>query len=577
MDEFVVSARKYRPQVFASVVGQSSITTTLKNSIVRKHLAHAYLFCGPRGVGKTTCARIFAKTINCTSPTPDMEACNRCESCLSFNEGRSYSIHELDAASNSSVDDIRQLIEQVRIPPQIGQYSVYIIDEVHMLSTTAFNAFLKTLEEPPVHAVFILATTEKHKIIPTILSRCQIYDFNRIRTDDTVGYLKMIAQNEGVAAEDAALHIIAQKADGAMRDALSIFDQVVSFCGNDLTYARVIENLNVLDYDYYFKLTGAFLKCSYRDALLIFDEVLSKGFEGQHFIAGLCSHFRDLLVCKDEQTVQLLEASESIKKMYREQAVSCDARFLFEALNLASRCDMGYKASGNPRLHVELCLLQISYLCAEKKKPDVTQTSGAPPPAPAPTAAVSPNPAIPPAAPLPSAAPLPPSAAPHQPAGSLPKTVQIKGALNSIPEKIPHSAANPGSAENSAAAAPQDFTAEQLQAACQQYAAALPAQKIRVKNAVLGANKAIKGDRRTIALKLDNELALRDLEQEKKTLVYYLQQHLRNAHLDVELSVEEDTNRKPVKPYGNENCYKFLVEQNPLLATLKQKLELDYE
>jgi DNA polymerase-3 subunit gamma/tau len=552
------------------VVGQSSITTTLKNSIVRKHLAHAYLFCGPRGVGKTTCARIFAKTINCTNSTPDMEACNRCESCLSFNEGRSYSIHELDAASNSSVDDIRQLIEQVRIPPQIGQYSVYIIDEVHMLSTTAFNAFLKTLEEPPVHAVFILATTEKHKIIPTILSRCQIYDFNRIRTDDTVGYLKMIAQNESVAAEDAALHIIAQKADGAMRDALSIFDQVVSFCGNELTYAKVIENLNVLDYDYYFRLTGAFLKCSYSDALLIFDEVLSKGFEGQHFVAGLCSHFRDLLVCKDEQTVQLLEASESIKKMYREQAVSCDARFLFEALNLASRCDVGYKASGNPRLHVELCLLQISYLCAEKKKPDVTQ----PPSAAAPSAPMAPATA---ASPAPAAASAAPTAL-RQPAAELPKTVQIKGALNSIPEKIPRPAANPSNDESpAAAAATQDLTAEQLQAACLQCAEALPPQKERVKKAVLDARKTIKDDRRTIALKLDNELALRDLEQEKGTLVSFLQRHLNNTQIAVELSVEDNTDSKPVKPYGNENCYKFLVEQNPLLATLKQKLELDYE
>ncbi|MDR0712228.1 MAG: DNA polymerase III subunit gamma/tau [Prevotellaceae bacterium] len=577
MDEFVVSARKYRPQVFASVVGQSSITTTLKNSIVRKHLAHAYLFCGPRGVGKTTCARIFAKTINCSNPTPDMEACNRCESCLSFNEGRSYSIHELDAASNSSVDDIRQLIEQVRIPPQIGQYSVYIIDEVHMLSTTAFNAFLKTLEEPPVHAIFILATTEKHKIIPTILSRCQIYDFNRIRIDDTVGYLKMIAQNEGVSAEDAALHIIAQKADGAMRDALSIFDQVVSFCGNELTYAKVIENLNVLDYDYYFKLTSAFLRCSYSEALLIFDEVLSKGFEGQHFVAGLCSYFRDLLVCKDEQTIQLLEASESIKKMFREQAVSCEARFLFEALNLAILCDVGYKASGNPRLHVELCLLKISYLCAEKKKPDVTQIPDAADPAPASASATSisvasPTPTPPPATPNPTT-----PFAVHQPAGELPKTVQIKGAMSSIPE-IPRPAATSGNNENSTAAnEAQDFTAEQLQEVCQQYAAALPGHKTRLKNAVLGASKAIKDDKRTISLKLDNELILREVEQEKKSLVYFLQQHLHNAQIAVELSVEEETDSKPSKPYGNENCYKFLVEKNPLLSTLKQKLDLDYE
>jgi DNA polymerase-3 subunit gamma/tau len=570
MDEFVVSARKYRPQVFASVVGQSAITTTLKNSIVRKHLAHAYLFCGPRGVGKTTCARIFAKTINCTNPTPELEACNQCESCLSFNEGRSYSIHELDAASNNSVEDIRLLIEQVRIPPQVGQYSVYIIDEVHMLSTTAFNAFLKTLEEPPLHAVFILATTEKHKIIPTILSRCQIYDFNRIRAEDTVEYLKMIAQNEGVAAEDAALHIIAQKADGAMRDALSIFDQVVSFCGNELTYAKVIENLNVLDYEYYFRLTGAFLKCSYAEALLIFDEILSKGFEGQHFIAGLCSHFRDLLVCKDAQTVSLLEASDSIKAMYREQAVSCNADFLFEALNLANRCDVGYKASGNPRLHVELCLLQISYLCAEKKKPDVAQA-----PAAAAAASTAPTPAVTPAR---AAAALNSMSLPSTPksAAEPPKTVQIKAAMSSI-SAAPTPVAIPNSVEKPAATATaQDFTDEQLQEVFLQYAAALPEQKGRVKNAVLSAAKTIKEDRRTISITLDNSLMLRDVEQEKDTLIYYLRQHLHNAQVDVALQVE-DTPAKAAKPYGNENCYKFMVEQNPLLTSLKQKLDLDYE
>ncbi|MDR1415789.1 MAG: DNA polymerase III subunit gamma/tau [Prevotellaceae bacterium] len=569
MDEFVVSARKYRPQVFASVVGQSSITTTLKNSIVRKHLAHAYLFCGPRGVGKTTCARIFAKTINCTNPTPELEACNHCESCLSFNEGRSYSIHELDAASNNSVEDIRQLIEQVRIPPQVGQYSVYIIDEVHMLSTTAFNAFLKTLEEPPLHAVFILATTEKHKIIPTILSRCQIYDFSRIRTEDTVEYLKMIAQSEGVTTEDAALHIIAQKADGAMRDALSIFDQVVSFCGNELTYAKVIENLNVLDYEYYFKLTSAFLKCSYTEALLIFNEILSKGFEGQHFIAGLCSHFRDLLVCKDAQTVSLLEASDSIKAMYREQAVSCDAYFLFEALSLANRCDVGYKASGNPRLHVELCLLQISYLCAEKKKPDVAQSpvAAAAPTAAASAAAVSPAPAT-------VQSPANPPIA-HKPAAEPPKTVQIKSAMSSMPEKTPPPAATPSAAEKPVDTA-QDFTDKQLQEVCQQYALALPEQKARVKNAVLSAAKTIRDDRHTISMKLDNDIILRDVGQEKETLVYYLRQRLHNAQVEVELQVEEAP-AKSAKPYGNENCYKFMVEQNPLLASLKQKLDLDYD
>ncbi|MGL5960153.1 MAG: DNA polymerase III subunit gamma/tau, partial [Bacteroidales bacterium] len=372
MNDFVVSARKYRPQVFSTVIGQDAITETLKNSILRKHLAHAYLFCGPRGVGKTTCARIFAKTINCLTPTPEQEACNQCESCQSFNENRSYSIHELDAASNNSVDNIRSLIEKVRIPPQIGQYSVYIIDEVHMLSQAAFNAFLKTLEEPPAYAIFILATTEKHKILPTILSRCQIYDFKRIRIEDTVKYLHHIAGKEGVITEDAALNVIAQKADGAMRDALSIFDQIVSFCGEKLTYAQVIKTLNVLDYEYYFQLTKSFLKHNYVEALMVFDDVLNKGFDGQHFIAGLATHFRNLLVCKDSATIQLLESSDSVKQEYSLQAQVCDVSFLFEALHLANACDIGYKQSGNPRLYVELCLLQISDILSDKKKNKLT-------------------------------------------------------------------------------------------------------------------------------------------------------------------------------------------------------------
>ncbi len=367
MEQFVVSARKYRPLTFESVVGQGNIGVTLKNAIQRGHLAHAYLFCGPRGVGKTTCARIFAKTINCLQPTADMEACGECESCRSFAENRSYSIHELDAASNNSVDDIRILTEQVRVPPQIGKYSVYIIDEVHMLSASAFNAFLKTLEEPPAHAIFILATTEKHKIIPTILSRCQIYDFSRITIPDMVKHLTYIAGKEGVKAEPAALNVIAQKADGAMRDALSIYDQVVAFCGDTITYAGVIENLNVLDYEYYFKLTEHFLDHRFADALLLFDEVLAKGFDAQHFIAGLSTHFRDLLVCKDPRTIALLEVGETIGERYKTQAAATPPEFLFEALQLTNACEMGYKASGNPRLHIELTLVRLSNIGAEKK------------------------------------------------------------------------------------------------------------------------------------------------------------------------------------------------------------------
>ena len=385
MEQYIVSARKYRPQTFMSVVGQTALTATLKNAIANNHLAHAYLFCGPRGVGKTTCARIFAKTINCLNPTSTGEACNECESCRAFNEQRSYNIHELDAASNNSVDDIRVLVDQVRIPPQIGKYSVYIVDEVHMLSTSAFNAFLKTLEEPPAHAIFVLATTEKHKIIPTILSRCQIYDFNRITINDTVAHLQYVAKNEGVDVEDMALNVIAQKADGAMRDALSIFDQVVSFCGNKITYQGVISNLNVLDYDYYFRLIDALLQNRVPEALVIFDEVLSKGFEGQYFVGGLSSHLRDLMVSKDEMTLPLLEVGESIAEKYKEQAKRCELWWLYKALEYANDCDLAYRASRNKRLLVEVMLIRISGLIAggvqsKKVEPELPLITVAPTP-----------------------------------------------------------------------------------------------------------------------------------------------------------------------------------------------------
>ena len=372
MENYIVSARKYRPSTFDTVVGQRALTTTLKNAIATGKLAHAYLFCGPRGVGKTTCARIFAKTINCLNPAADGEACNQCESCQAFNEQRSYNIHELDAASNNSVDDIRSLIEQVRIPPQIGKYKVYIIDEVHMLSQAAFNAFLKTLEEPPHHAIFILATTEKHKILPTILSRCQIYDFNRIGVNDTVEHLQYVAQKENIQAEPEALTVIAQKADGGMRDALSIFDQVASFTGGNITYQGVIENLNVLDYEYYFKLTEYFLTNKVSDAMLLLNEVLKKGFEGSHFITGLSSHFRNLLVSKDIATLPLLEVGASIRQRYQEQAQKCDQKFLYRAMKLANDCDLNYRASKNKRLLVELTLIQ----CAQLTLPDADDLVG---------------------------------------------------------------------------------------------------------------------------------------------------------------------------------------------------------
>lgn len=351
---------------FDSVVGQGALTVTLKNAIQSGRLAHAYLFCGPRGVGKTTCARIFAKTINCLNPQPNGEACSECESCKAFNEQRSYNIHELDAASNNSVEDIRQLIEQVRIPPQIGKYKVFIIDEVHMLSQAAFNAFLKTLEEPPHHAIFILATTEKHKILPTIMSRCQIYDFKRMGVNDIVGHLKNVAEKEGITVEDAALNIIAQKADGGMRDALSIFDQVASFCGGNITYQRTIENLNVLDYDYYFRLTDFFLEGKITECMLTLNEILSKGFEGQYFITGLSSHFRNLLVSQDAQTVGLIEASEEVRNRYKEQAKKCKPQFLFRAMKLANDCDLNYKQSQNKRLLVELTLIEMAQLSSDE-------------------------------------------------------------------------------------------------------------------------------------------------------------------------------------------------------------------
>jgi len=362
MEDYIVSARKYRPSSFARVVGQKSLTTTLKNAISSGKIAHAYLFCGPRGVGKTSCARIFAKTINCLNPTSDGESCNECESCRSFNEQRSYNIHELDAASNNSVDDIRSLTEQVRIPPQLGKYKIYIIDEVHMLSQTAFNAFLKTLEEPPHYAIFVLATTEKQKILPTILSRCQVYDFARITTDDIVEHLQHVALCEDITTEPEALNIIAQKADGGMRDALSIFDQAVSFTGGNITYKMVIDNLNVLDYEYYFQLTDAILKGDVRSCLLILNEILEKGFDGQNIITGLASHFRDLLVCMDEATLVLFEVGASLRERYKTTAKKCSDKLLFKAIDLANQCDLSYRQSRNKRLLLELTLIQICQL-----------------------------------------------------------------------------------------------------------------------------------------------------------------------------------------------------------------------
>ena len=391
MAQYIVSARKYRPDSFGTLIGQDNIAQTLKNSILRGQLAHAYLFCGPRGVGKTTTARIFAKMINCSNPSAEMEPCGMCESCLSFAEGRSYCIHELDAASNNGVEDIKTLMEQVRIPPQVGRYSVYIIDEVHMLSQAAFNAFLKTLEEPPAHAIFILATTEKHKILPTILSRCQTYDFNRITVDNIVRNLRMVAANEGITIDDESLHVIAHKADGAMRDALTIFDQTVAFCGTDVKYQDVLRNLNVLDYEYSFSLVDAFLKGDYPSALLTFDEVLTKGFNALHFVAALSSHLRDLIVSKSGGLNALLELPDSLKSRYKEQADRCPLQFLYDSLGITTQCESGYRASVNPRLHIEFALMRLSFLTGTMAAQPVVQPAVQPaaPAQPAPAAPVA--------------------------------------------------------------------------------------------------------------------------------------------------------------------------------------------
>jgi DNA polymerase-3 subunit gamma/tau len=564
MEQFVVSARKYRPLTFESVVGQGNIGLTLKNAIQRRHLAHAYLFCGPRGVGKTTCARIFAKTINCQNLTPELEACGECESCRSFAEGRSYSIHELDAASNNSVDDIRTLTDQVRVPPQIGKYSVYIIDEVHMLSTAAFNAFLKTLEEPPAHAIFILATTEKHKIIPTILSRCQIYDFSRISIPDMIKHLAAIAEKEGVKAETEALNVIAQKADGAMRDALSIYDQAVAFCGENLTYTNVIENLNVLDYEYYFKLTDYFVNHHFADALLIFDEVLAKGFDAQHFVAGLSSHFRDLLVCKDPRTLSLLEVGDALANRYTEQAGKVPSAFLFEALQLTNACEMGYKASGNPRLHVELTLIRLSNIDPEKKN-DNKEIIEEETPAKEIQKTVVTAPKLQEKAPI-IQHPIITKDHPHEPERppQRPESFSLKDALNSKPVV---------QEEQKTEAKEQSFSQEKLLTAWDnmvQYVSSKPRLAIALKE----ASPLLKEDN-IISFSVLNEVQKNWMEKNSAVdILSFLKNELQNDKINLEVTVVE-AQKGAKRPYTSDEKFRFLVEQYPIVQQLKQAINLD--
>lgn len=586
MENFVVSARKYRPATFASVVGQKHITSTLKNAIERGQLAHAYLFCGPRGVGKTTCARIFAKAINCQSPN-GAEACNACESCRSFNENRSLNIHELDAASNNSVDDIRALIEQVRIIPQSGRYSVFIIDEVHMLSTAAFNAFLKTLEEPPAHAVFILATTEKHKILPTILSRCQIYDFNRIRVEDSVEYLRYIAGQEGVEADDESLNLISQKADGGMRDALSMFDKAVSFCGRELRYQEVAQTLNVLDYDTYFHVTERLLAGDYVQALLSFDEVLTRGFAGQTFLAGLNRHLRDLLVAKDAATLRLIEMTGTLLERYRVQAEACDVAFLFGAISVLTELDSKIRQSSNQRLLVELGLMKIAGLGQKKNNPDSPLIERSCPlpelvtaPAPAPAVAATAQPA---AAPVPAAQPRPVQAAPAP--NPAPAPVEERPARPAQPTRVARAPLvslsalmNDAPAETAAEEAPQgpateDARSEEKLTACREELLAA-IREMRPRFAAAFERMTFTGSTIRIAVPT-SELREEILRSKTELLLRLVEVAGVQGALQLEVAVDEQV--RASTPIRIEDRLAWLSERNTALQALRKALDLEIE
>ena len=601
MEKFIVSARKYRPGNFATLVGQESIAQTLKNSIKRGQLAHAYLFCGPRGVGKTSTARIFAKTINCLNPGPDLEPCGECESCRSFAEGVSFCIHELDAASNNSVEDIRTLIDQVRIPPQTGRYSVYIIDEVHMLSAAAFNAFLKTLEEPPAYAIFILATTEKHKIIPTVLSRCQTYDFNRISIADIVKQLKGIASSEGITVEDEALHVIAQKADGAMRDALTLFDQAVAFCGTNITYLEVIRNLNVLDTDYYFNLVESFLAGNYANALKLFDEVLAKGFNALYFVGGLSRHIRDLMVCKDNISLSLLETSELLAKRYKEQSSRCSLRFLYNILGESIKCEQEYRTSSNQRLLVEFLLVKA---CAANsaalreapaaQAPAAAQAQAAAQPSVAAQQATAP--AAPAAAPQPQAqtqptlatqtaraqAPQVPAAAQQQTAAQAPAAAQTAAAQQqaaapqasgsfSIKNLIKNATLSHREGSEKAKEQ-QPVTQEELQMV---WLALAEEQKPNLRSAMIQSPATLQEDGTTILFMVSNGSQKDWIMAKMHTyLSDTLRERLHNSQITLDVDVRK-LEELPKTPYMPEERAKHIIQNNPEARELVKDLDLE--
>ena len=572
MENYIVSARKYRPTTFESVVGQQALTQTLRNAIRTNHLAHAYLFCGPRGVGKTTCARIFAKTINCLSPAGDHDACNQCESCVAFNEQRSFNIHELDAASNNSVEDIRSLIDQVRIPPQIGKYSVYIIDEVHMLSQGAFNALLKTLEEPPSYAIFILATTEKHKVLPTILSRCQVYDFSRITVADTIHHLQYVAQKEGVNASEEALNVVAQKADGGMRDALSIFDQLVSFCGTTISYEQAIEVLNVLDTDYYFRLVDAALTQNVSAALLLLNEVLVKGFDAGHFVTGFAQHLRDVLVSKDAATTQLLETSDAIRQRYQEQAKHCNAKWLFNALDIMNTCDIQYRTAKNKRLTVELALVKLCRLMEPVEVP-VAQPVQKPAPTPAAKPAAAPA-AAPVSAPQP--APAPKAAAPTPP----PPPKPMMGAMPSLGNLGKMGAVSQPAAQPTTAAAPAEqekrnnpFTIDQLRSAWVGQVKNFEKEE-RFKN-MLTTYELVQDTDTLFHITVDNQLQKKEFAKFGKQLMENIRKVLQNDMIQLRVDVAEYVATQVA--YTATEKYKLLAQQNPHLEDLRQRMNLQLE